>query len=148
MPSSISGPPEAASPDAPPRDEPLRDAALLVVDDAATVRLYYREILGGLGCRVEDAWNGMEGLEKALRAPPRLILVDVNMPGLDGYSMLRKLRQEEALRAVPVITITTEAGAAEASRAYRAGANLYLRKPVRPELLAGLARVLLGMPPA
>ncbi|EFH09579.1 response regulator receiver domain protein [Pseudoroseomonas cervicalis ATCC 49957] len=112
------------------------------------MRLYYREILGGLGCPVEDAWNGLEGLEKALRAPPRLILVDVNMPGLDGHSMLRRMRQEPTLRAVPAITITTETGAEAASRAYQSGANLYLPKPVRPEPLATLARILLGMPPA
>lgn len=121
--------------------------AVLVVDDAATVRLYYRQVLGSLGCAVAEAWNGAEGLEKALVEPPQLILLDVNMPVLDGYSMLRALRREPALRAIPVVMITTEAGAGQEELAYAAGANFYLHKPVRPERLTSLARVLLGMPP-
>ncbi|MDO9711691.1 response regulator [Paracraurococcus lichenis] len=122
--------------------------AVLVVDDAATVRLYYRQILGGMGCAVEEAWNGAEGLEKALVRPPQLILLDVNMPVLDGYSTLRALRREPSLCAIPTIMITTEAGGGQAERAYAAGANLYLQKPVRPERLTNFTRVLLGMQPA
>ena len=87
--------------------------AVLVVDDAATVRLYYRQVLGSLGCAVVEAWNGAEGLEKALVEPPQLILLDVNMPVLDGYSMLRALRREPALRAIPVVMITTAASGDE-----------------------------------
>lgn len=120
---------------------------ILVVDDAATVRLYYRQVLGEIGCSVEEAWNGAEGLEKALVNPPRLILLDVNMPVLDGYSTLRALRREPTLCAIPVVMITTEAGEGQTERAYGAGANLYLCKPVRPERLTSLTRVLLGILP-
>jgi len=121
---------------------------VLVVDDATTVRLYYRQILTGMGCRVEEAWNGVEGLEKALRSPPDLMLVDVNMPGLDGYGMLRAVRQEPSLLAIPTVMISTEVGDRAAQLAYDAGANLFLIKPMRPDRLAAVVRVVLGMVPA
>ena len=122
-------------------------ARVLVVDDATTVRLYYRQILEALDCSVIEAWNGIEGLEKALLAPPDLMLVDVNMPGLEGYGMVRAVRQEPTLRAVPAVMISTEFGDRSAILAHEAGANLFLIKPVRPDQLTGVVRVLLGMSP-
>ncbi len=122
-------------------------ATVLVVDDATTVRLYYRQVLASLGCGVTEAWNGIEGLEKALQAPPDLMLVDVNMPGLDGYGMLRAVRQEPTLLAIPAVMISTEVGDRSAIMAHEAGANLFLTKPVRADRLTGVVRVLLGMPP-
>ena len=67
---------------------------ILVVDDAATVRMYHRGILESAGYLVEEAWNGIEALEKALEAPFDLYIVDINMPKLDGYAFLRELRQQ------------------------------------------------------
>jgi two-component system chemotaxis response regulator CheY len=123
-------------------------ATILVVDDAITVRMYYRQILLALGCRVAEVSNGIEGLEKALLSPPDLMLIDVNMPSLDGYGMLRAMRQEPTLLAIPAVIISTEVGDRSANLAHEAGANLVLTKPVRPDQLAGIARVLLGMPSA
>ena len=122
--------------------------AVLVVDDAATVRLYYRTVLAGIGCTVDEAWNGLEGLEHALRAPPDLMLVDVNMPHLDGYGFLRAVRREPELQAIPAVMISTEGAPADAAQAFAVGANMYVHKPVRPDHLAGLVRLLLGMKPA
>jgi two-component system chemotaxis response regulator CheY len=68
---------------------------ILIVDDAATVRLYYRGILESAGYAVEEAMNGIEALEKALDAPFDLYVVDVNMPKLNGYGFLNELRQQE-----------------------------------------------------
>ncbi len=123
-------------------------ATVLVVDDATTVRMYYRQILTSMGCQVEEAWNGIEGLEKALLSPPALMLVDVNMPGLDGYGMLRAVRQEPSLQAIPAVIISTEVGDKSALLALQAGANLFMIKPVRPDRLTAVVRVLLGMVPA
>jgi two-component system chemotaxis response regulator CheY len=120
-------------------------ATILVVDDAATVRLYYRSVLEEMGCQVEEAWNGTEALEKALCAPPDLMLVDVNMPRMDGYGLLAAVRQEPSLRAIPAVMISTEGSARNEDQAYDVGANLYLHKPVRPERLASLVRVLTGV---
>ncbi len=116
---------------------------ILIVDDAATVRLYHREILEAANFRVEEAMNGIEALEKTLQSPFDLYLVDINMPKLDGYGFLRELRGQDLPQA-PAIMISTEAQADDARRAYRAGANLYLIKPVKPNRLLTQVRLLLG----
>ena len=81
---------------------------ILIVDDAATVRMYHRSILESAGYTVEEAWNGIEALEKALESPFDLYLVDINMPKLDGYGFLRELRQQQ-IRQQPAIMVSTEA---------------------------------------
>lgn len=108
---------------------------ILIVDDAATVRLYHRSILESAGYVVSEAWNGIEALEKTLEAPFDFYLVDLNMPKLDGLGFLRELRQQD-LAPKPAIMVSTEEDSPDELAAYRAGANGYLIKPVRPlELL-------------
>lgn len=120
----------------------------LIVEDASTVRMFLRDILEKAGFAVTEAMNGLEGLERALAAtpPPDLLMVDVNMPRMDGYALLRAIRVEPALRAVPAVVISTECQAQDATRAYEVGANLYLVKPSRPEILTAIARLLTGLP--
>ena len=115
---------------------------ILVVDDAATVRMYHRGILESAGYRVEEAWNGIEALEKALQSPFDLFLVDVNMPKLDGYGFLRELRRLE-IPQMPAIIVSTEAEADDQLQAYRSGANGYLVKPVSPSQLLTHVRLML-----
>jgi two-component system, chemotaxis family, chemotaxis protein CheY len=122
-------------------------ARILVVDDATTVRMYYRDVLEQAGFAVEEAVNGFEGLEKAVAESFDLVLVDVNMPKMDGYAFLRRGRTMPELQAVPAVMISTESGAQDRARAYAAGANLYLVKPVRPEVLAEVATVMAGVAP-
>jgi two-component system chemotaxis response regulator CheY len=122
-------------------------ARILVVDDATTVRMYYRDVLEQAGFAVEEAANGFEGLEKAVAESFDLVLVDVNMPKMDGYAFLRRGRTMPELQAVPAVMISTESGAQDRDRAYAAGANLYLVKPVRPEVLAEVATVMAGVVP-
>ena len=119
---------------------------VLVVDDAATVRLYYRDVLEAAGFAVDEAVNGLEGLEKALADAFDLFLVDVNMPKMDGYRFLSTARREPALRAVPAIMISTEAKDSDAARAYAAGANLYMVKPVQPDTLFRTVALMTGGP--
>ena len=116
---------------------------ILIVDDAATVRMYHRDILESAGYTVEEAWNGIEALEKALQSPFDLFLVDVNMPKLDGYGFLRELRRLE-IPQMPAIMVSTEAEAGDEKAAYQAGANSYLIKPVRPSQLLSYVHLLLG----
>jgi two-component system, chemotaxis family, chemotaxis protein CheY len=115
---------------------------ILVVDDAATVRMYHRSILEGAGFAVGEAINGIEALEKALQFPFDLYLVDINMPKQDGYGFLRELRRQ-SLPQAPAVMISTEAQAGDKSRAYEAGANFYLIKPIKPEELLAMCRLLL-----
>ncbi len=116
---------------------------ILIIDDAATVRMYHRNILQEAGYAVEEAVNGMEALEKALQSQFDLYLVDVNMPKLDGYAFLRELRAQDMAQA-PAIMISTEASETDRKRAYAAGANLYLVKPIQPEQLLAPVALLLG----
>jgi len=116
---------------------------ILVVDDAATVRMYHRSILESAGYAVEEALNGIEALEKALPAPFDLYVVDVNMPKLDGYGFLRELRQQP-IPQPPAIMISTEAAQSDETAAYRAGASGYLVKPVRPPQLVTHVQLMLG----
>ncbi len=116
---------------------------ILIIDDAATVRMYHREILEAAGYTTEEAVNGLEALEKTLVQPFDLYLVDVNMPKLDGYGFLRELRRQNLPQA-PAIMVSTEADEPDRKRAYAAGANLYLVKPVRPEQLLAPIDLLLG----
>jgi two-component system chemotaxis response regulator CheY len=117
---------------------------ILVVDDAATVRLYHRGILEGAGYQVDEAINGIEALEKSLVNPYDLYVVDVNMPKLDGYGFLKEFRNQENVLQAPAIMVTTEAGANDKILGYVAGANLYLNKPLKPNNLLSFARLLLG----
>ncbi len=116
---------------------------ILIVDDAATVRLFHRTILEHAGYEVDEAINGIEALEKALQQTFALYLVDVNMPKLDGYGFLRELRSQ-AMPQAPAIMISTEAEASDRQRAFHAGANAYLIKPVKPEQLLLQVRLMLG----
>lgn len=116
---------------------------ILIVDDAATVRMYHRNILESAGYMVEEALNGIEALEKALEAPFDLYIVDINMPKLDGYGFLRELRQQEIAQQ-PAIMVSTEAAASDEKAAYQAGANSYLIKPVRQSQLLSHVRLMLG----
>ena len=121
-------------------------AKVLVVDDAITVRLFYRQLLEETGFVVDEAANGLEGLEKLLADPADLVVVDVNMPKMDGYAMLRALRGEASVRAVPALMISTESQPRDADAAYAAGANFYLTKPVRPEEFLAVVRLMTGTP--
>jgi len=116
---------------------------ILIVDDAATIRMYHRNILEGAGYIVEEAMNGIEAMEKALRAPFDLYIVDINMPKLDGYGFMKNLRGEDILQA-PAIMVSTESSSRDLEAAYKAGANGYLVKPIKPEQLLTYARLLLG----
>jgi len=116
---------------------------ILIVDDAATVRMYHRSILEQAGYFVAEAINGVEALEKALLAPFDLYIVDINMPKLDGYGFLRQLRSEDMAQG-PAIMVSTEEAALDQTMALRAGANCYITKPVRPEQLLAHVRLLLG----
>jgi two-component system chemotaxis response regulator CheY len=116
---------------------------ILIVDDAATVRMYHRNILEAAGYVVEEAVNGIEALEKSLQQPFELYVVDINMPKLDGYGFLRELRTQDIYQ-VPAIMVSTEAESNDHTRAYAAGANAYLVKPVKPDQLLIQVKLLVG----
>lgn len=104
---------------------------VLVVDDSSLVRLYYRSALEKAGFAVEQAINGIEAMEKVLSEPFDLVIVDVNMPRMDGFTFLRSLRSGAPETAtLPTLMISTESGTQDVAEARAAGANFYLVKPV------------------
>jgi two-component system chemotaxis response regulator CheY len=115
---------------------------VLVIDDAATVRLFYRQVLEASGFVVEEAENGYEGLERSLLTAHQLFVVDINMPKVDGYAVARALRVQPTTRATPIIIVSTESRPSDRDRALAAGANVFLTKPVKPGLLVLHARLL------
>ena len=120
---------------------------ILIVDDGSLIRLYYRETLEAAGFEVAEAINGIEALEKVLTDRFELLIVDINMPKMDGVSFLRTLRSQlGVVGAVPALVISSEAGEQDAAAAQAAGANYYLIKPIAaPELVLHVA-VLTGIP--
>jgi two-component system chemotaxis response regulator CheY len=118
---------------------------VLVVDDSTIVRRYMRDALERGQFAVEEAFNGVEALEKILAQPFDLLIVDVNMPKMDGYAFLRALRgRPDSLAVTPALMTSTEAGPQDVDAAYAAGANYYLVKPVSQEDLILHANALTG----
>jgi two-component system, chemotaxis family, chemotaxis protein CheY len=121
-------------------------ARVLVVDDSSLVRLYYRSALEQAGFDVEQAINGIEAMERALSQPFDLVIVDVNMPRMDGLTFVRALRRSAADVAVlPVLMISTESETQDVAAARAAGANFYLVKPVAEAELVRHVCVLTGV---
>jgi two-component system, chemotaxis family, chemotaxis protein CheY len=120
---------------------------ILIVDDANLVRRFYREALEGAGFAVDEALNGVEALEKLLGDSFDMVIVDVNMPQMDGLTFLRALRRQAApISSVPALVTSTEAGSQDAAAARSAGANFYLIKPVRQDALVEHVAIMCGLP--
>lgn len=115
---------------------------VLVVEDSASQRERIVATLEADGHRVTTAEHGLEGLGKALREPPDLVLTDVNMPVMDGWQLLRLLRARESTRNVPVVFLTTLGSDQDRIRGYEAGVDDYMAKPfTAEELVARVRRV-------
>ena len=120
---------------------------VLVVDDASLVRRFYREALEHAGFEVDEALNGVEALEKLLGDSFDLVIVDINMPQMDGFTFMKALRRQAApLSSIPALIISTEAGAQDRAAARSAGANFYLVKPVRQDTLVEHIALMCGIP--
>jgi two-component system chemotaxis response regulator CheY len=114
------------------------------VDDSASLRMAIRIALTGAGYAVTEAGDGVEGLAKAGAAQFDLIVTDLNMPNMDGLTMIRELRKQPAQAGVPIIFLTTESDADMKAQAKEAGATGWLVKPFVPEQLVKVARKVLG----
>jgi two-component system, chemotaxis family, chemotaxis protein CheY len=120
---------------------------VLIVDDASLVRLYYRDALERSGYVVDEAMNGLEALERLLITPADLLIVDINMPKMDGLTFLQALRREALpLAATPAIVISTETSSKDMAAARAAGANFYIIKPVAQQTLTQYVDMLCGLP--
>lgn len=117
---------------------------VLAADDSATIRQMLSATLSEAGFEVTLAQDGHEALERATSESFGLVLTDVNMPGLDGISLVRALRERDAYRYVPIIVITTESSAEFRSRGREAGATAWIVKPFNPARLVETVRRVLA----
>jgi two-component system chemotaxis response regulator CheY len=131
-----------------PVTDPMPQTRVLIVDDSSLIRRYMRDALERAGFVVAEAFNGLEAMEHILTHPFDLIVVDVNMPKMDGYAFLHALRARDAdISSIPALMISTEAGPQDIDAARAAGANYYLVKPVSQDDLVWHARALTGRSP-
>ena len=112
---------------------------ILSVDDSEAVRMRLARLFRPFACEVFEAANGEEGLAVAARERPDLILLDYNMPVMDGVSMLRRLREHADLRRTPVIMLTGESSAENIATVARLGVRDYITKPFDERLLLAKA---------
>ena len=106
---------------------------ILVVDDYQDAREMYAEYLQFSGFRVAEAKNGNEAVEKAFALKPDLILMDLSLPGMDGWEATRRLKADEATRRIPVVALTGHALAGASEGAKKAGCDSFVTKPCLPD---------------
>lgn len=106
---------------------------LLVIEDNEQNMYMVRFLLEQHGYEVIEAFDGRQGIELALLKHPQAILLDIQLPKIDGYQVARELKSQEALRKVPIIAVTSYAMAGDREKALAAGAYGYIEKPINPE---------------
>lgn len=112
---------------------------ILYIEDNADNRTLVRRILLAVGLNVvlEEAVSALDGINRALIAPPDLILIDLSMPGMDGLEATRRLRDHESLREVPIVALTANVMEADRRRALDAGCDGYIGKPIDVDRFPG-----------
>jgi two-component system cell cycle response regulator len=108
---------------------------ILSVDDSRTIRMIVGRTFKPYDCQICEAGNGEEGLAAAAREKPDLIILDVTMPVMDGVTMLGKLKEDPALKTIPVIMLTAESGRENVLQIAKLGVRDYLVKPFKEEQL-------------
>ncbi|HEY7195726.1 MAG TPA: response regulator [Gaiellaceae bacterium] len=113
---------------------------VLVIDDEAPIRLLCRVNLEAEGMTVAEAPDGPSGLETAASEQPDVILLDVMMPGLDGWSVAERLLQDKATSSIPIVFLTARADIRDRARGIDLGGLDYITKPFNPVELASLVQ--------
>jgi two-component system cell cycle response regulator DivK len=120
---------------------PVERPLVLLVEDDRDGRLMYAEWLQQAGFRVEQAHNGLQALERALDLVPAAIVTDLNIPGIDGYELTRRVKAEPRTAHVPIIAVTGYAPfTQDPGRADRAGCDAIIPKPCLPDDLEAALR--------
>jgi len=118
---------------------------VLVVDDYQDAREMYAEYLSFSGFRVVEASTGTEAVEKALELRPDVILMDLTLPGMDGWAATRQLKNDDRTKFIPVVALTGHALAGASEGARLAGCDAFVTKPCLPdELVIEVRRMLQG----
>ena len=113
---------------------------ILVVEDQLDNRLILRDCLGNAGYELLEAENGAEALTVVARQRPDLILMDIQLPIMDGYEATRRLKADPATKSIPIIVVTSYALSGDEAKAREAGCDAYVSKPYSPRQLLGKVR--------
>ncbi|MCD6104876.1 MAG: response regulator [Thermosipho sp. (in: Bacteria)] len=117
---------------------------ILIVDDSKMARNYHAYVLKNAGYRVIEAIDGADALEKLFSNPDiSCIITDLNMPNMDGLTFIKKVREKEEFKKIPIIIVTTLDENYDKSEGFKAGANYYLIKPTKPSTLISTIKLLL-----
>ncbi len=110
---------------------------VLVIEDNEQNIYMITYLLEHAGLEVSRARDGISGLQQASADPPDLIILDIQLPGLDGYEVARRLREQPLLATVPIVAVTSFAMAGDRERILAAGCTAYLEKPIDPDTFVG-----------
>jgi CheY-like chemotaxis protein len=127
------------------RSEVHEGALILVVDDFEDNREMYAEFLQFSGYRVAEAATGFEALDQAFELRPDLILMDLSLPGIDGWEATRRLKGDDRTRDIPVVALTGHALSGHSKGAKEAGCDAFITKPCLPDVLVAEIRKLLAL---
>ncbi len=118
---------------------------ILVVDDSKTIRNLVAFALKAEGFKVSTAEDGLDAMEKLYNLDPvDLIVSDVNMPRMDGFTFIKNIRMQDAYKDIPIIVLSTEGQEKDIQTGLNIGANLYMVKPAQPEKMVRNIKMLLG----
>jgi len=113
---------------------------ILVIEDQEDNRQIVRDLVTASGYELIEATTGEEGLEVASRERPDLILMDIQLPGIDGYEVTRRIKANPKLSKIPIIAVTSYALSGDDKKAFAAGCDSYVTKPYSPRLLLAKIR--------
>ena len=117
---------------------------ILVVEDTEDNRQILRDLLGMAGYEMVEAQDGVQGVAMAAEHRPDLILMDTQMPVMDGYEATRRIKADPALASIPVIAVTSYALSGDEAKTRAAGCDGYIAKPYSPRQMLAAVREILG----
>ena len=117
---------------------------ILIIEDTEDNRQILRDLLGMAGYTMVEAHDGAEGVAQAAEHKPDLILMDIQMPVMDGYEATRLIKADPALKSIPVIAVTSYALSGDEEKAREAGCDGYIAKPFSPRQMLAKVREILG----
>ena len=120
-----------------------RQKTVLLADDSEMVRNFHSYILKNAGYEIVSAIDGADALEKLLLNDIDLVATDINMPNMDGYELVRRIRAMDDYEEIPIIIISTESEAIDKQKGYDVGANVYIIKPTPPDQLVESVNLLI-----
>ena len=117
---------------------------ILVVEDTEDNRQILRDLLDAAGYEMIEAHDGAEGVAKAAEHRPDLILMDIQMPVMDGYEATRRIKANPDLKAIPIVAVTSYALSGDEQKTRDAGCDAYIAKPYSPRQMLAKVREILG----